>query len=60
MINKNLPISGTLRKKCKQTALKYTSKVYNVKHCSKLFRPKILLDFCIERINLTYIAQLDS
>ena len=63
MINKNIPISDILWK-YKQTAMKYTSNVYNVKHCihqsisalnsknkgSTLFRPKIFLGFCVESI----------
>ena len=72
MINKSVSISDILQN-CKQTAIKYTSNVYNVKQWihqpifalnsknkgSTLFRPKIPLGFYVEIINLTCIVQHD-
>ena len=63
MINKNVPVSDILGES-KQS-------VYNVKHCihqsilalssknkgNTIFRPKMLLDFCFERIHLTNIVK---
>ena len=73
MINKNVPVRD-IWGECKQTVIKYTSNVYDVKHCihqsimalnsenkgNTLFRPKMLLGCCFERIHLTYIVQHGS